>query len=146
MPGRRLSKMVPGKNICLTKNKVTIGPTRRRRRSSRNKTCTVQTRLAMKQRKQQQDIGLIQETLCTGHSFFRSNHSTMHRLWNLQRHSSRTSDWPTSYSSMQMVHSCSPPSCPTQSFSVALNTTRRTGTGEDAAGLPLCGDERPCRP
>lgn len=77
-----------------------------------------------------------QETLCTGHSFLLSNHSTIHRLWNLHKHSSRTSGCPTSYSSMQIVHSCAPASWFRQSFSVAVNATIRTGSAGGCAGLP----------
>ena len=118
------------------------GPTRRRK-SSRNQACTVQKVRYKTTKHQHEDIRLVR--VCTGHSFFRSNHSTMHRLWNLRQTLQPHSNFPTSYSSMQMVHSCNPPSCPTQSFSVTLIQPDERERSQHA-GLPLCGDMRPCRP
>ena len=60
-------------------------------------------------------------SLCNGHSALRLSHSTIHSLWNLHRHSNRASSSPTSYSTIQIEHSCALPSSPTQSFSVAVN-------------------------
>jgi hypothetical protein len=64
----------------------------------------------------------------------------MQDLWNLHRHSSRASLSPTSYSSMQMVHSCGVPSSLRQSFSVAVNDSMRRRC--DDCGEPVLGEDR----
>lgn len=64
----------------------------------------------------------------------------MHDLWNLHRHSSRASLSPTSYSSMQMVHSCGVPSSLRQSFSVAVNDSMRRRCCD--CGEPMPGEDR----
>lgn len=63
----------------------------------------------------------------------------MQDLWNLHKHSSRASLSPTSYSSIQMVHSCGVPSSLRQSFSVAVNDSMRSRC--DACGEPIPGDD-----
>jgi hypothetical protein len=46
--------------------------------------------------------------------------SSIHTSWNLHQHTSRAILSPASYSSKQIIHSASPPSASTQSFSVAV--------------------------
>lgn len=63
----------------------------------------------------------------------------MQDLWNLHKHSKRASLSPTSYSSMQMVHSCGVLSSLRQSFSVAVNDNMRRRC--DDCGEPIPGDD-----
>lgn len=60
----------------------------------------------------------------------------MQDLWNLHKHSRRASLSPTSYSSMQIVHSCGVPSSLRQSFSVAVNDSMRSRCDD-------CGEATP---